>query len=288
MEDLNQTLKRLKEDRLSGAKTLTQQAARILKDFVQSTQTDSLSGFLKDLSQLGQELIAAQPSMTSIANLVKAVLTLAAAETSLHRVKESVLAYLQGQLEAEDLKQDRIQHLLEGFVQDGHTILTYSYSATVFQSLKFLKDRGRAFSVIVPESRPQQEGILLARDLGQAGITATLIVDAAAGIFLPQAHLVLVGADSVSEAGVLNKIGTRTLAILAKYYQVPFYVVCTRSKFVSSPETAAPGIVEQDPREIFEESLPNVTIKNLYFDITPLELITGILTEEGIEQNVHR
>lgn len=292
MQDLNRALKQLREDHLSGAKALTWQSAQILKNFVQSFQANSLSYFIEDLNQLGQEIIAAQPSMASIANLVNTVLKLATENQSnpsiippLTQVKASVLAYLQAELEVEDLKQDRINHFLEGLVQNDSVILTHSYSATVFQGLKFLKDRGKTFSVIVPESRPQNEGSLLARDLGQAGIAVTFIVDAAVGAFLPQVHLILVGADSVSEAGIVNKIGTRGIAILAKYYQIPFYVVCTQSKFISKEgsqavPTTLPKIVEQNPHEIFEGSHPHITIKNLYFDITPLELITGFVTEE--------
>jgi translation initiation factor 2B subunit (eIF-2B alpha/beta/delta family) len=160
-------------------------------------------------------------------------------------------------------------------------ILTHSYSATVAAALRAALEAGSLFRVIVTESRPMGEGVTLAEALGEQGAGVTLIVDAAMYRMLPEADLALTGADSVSTAGVVNKAGTALLALAAARLGVPFYTLCSTEKFLPAaarlkPETA------RDGREVLDRPLVNVVPANYYFDTTPLDLVAGIVTEEGV------
>jgi translation initiation factor 2B subunit (eIF-2B alpha/beta/delta family) len=126
-----------------------------------------------------------------------------------------------------------------------------------------------------------REGVTLARKLGAEGIPVKLIVDAAACWFVSQVRLVLVGADALSAQGLVNKTGTAVLALAAKNLGIDIYSLTSTAKLV--PAGYQPPDQElRPPSEMLEEPPPNVTPVNYYFDLTPLEHLSGVVTEIGI------
>jgi len=124
----------------------------------------------------------------------------------------------------------------------------------------------------------------MARALAERGIATTLLTDAQAGIFLPQCHAVVVGADSVLANGdVLNKAGTALLAWAAHGLKVPFYVLCETLKISPRPWSAdLTQLEEKEPQEVLQQPIKGVTVRNFYFDRTPAKLVTRIVTEQGL------
>lgn len=96
---------------------------------------------------------------------------------------------------------------------------------------------GPGLSVIVCESRPLCEGVAMAQRLAAAGLHVTVITDAQAGVFVEEADLVLLGADAVTPAGVVNKVGSRLLALAAKAAGVPVVAVTDSLKVSPGPVT---------------------------------------------------
>ena len=151
---------------------------------------------------------------------------------------------------------------------------------------------GRSLHVYVDETRPWLQGArLTAWELAQAGVSHSVLVDAAAGWLLASGRVdaVLVGADRIAANGdTANKIGTYPLAVLAGRHQVPFYVVApTSSVDLGAPDGAAIPIEERVSDEVL--SLRGQRIApagadalNPVFDVTPAELVTAIVTEEGV------
>jgi translation initiation factor 2B subunit (eIF-2B alpha/beta/delta family) len=107
------------------------------------------------------------------------------------------------------------------------------------------------------------------------------MVDSAIFSILPDADLILVGADALSSLGVVNKIGTHGLALAAKQYNKPIYALCSMDKILPK-EYPIIYKYEKNPYEIISKPIKNITPVNYYFDLTPLEFITGIITEKGI------
>ncbi|MBI3749551.1 MAG: S-methyl-5-thioribose-1-phosphate isomerase, partial [Chloroflexi bacterium] len=146
--------------------------------------------------------------------------------------------------------------------------------------------------VWVDETRPYLQGArLTAWELAQAGVDHTLIPDVAAGHLMARGEVdvVLVGGDRVAANGdTANKIGTYTLAVLAARHRIPFYVVApTSSVDLDTPDGSAIPIEERKAEEVLEfrgiRVAPAGTgVRNPAFDITPAELIGGIVTEEGV------
>ncbi|HVL53311.1 MAG TPA: S-methyl-5-thioribose-1-phosphate isomerase [Vitreimonas sp.] len=150
----------------------------------------------------------------------------------------------------------------------------------------------RAIHVWVDETRPYLQGArLTAWELGQAGVPHTLIADVTAGSLMRAGEVdaVLVGADRIAANGdTANKVGTYPLAVLAARHALPFYVVAPLSSVdLETPDGDTIPIEERSGDEVLfvqgrRIAPPGTAVRNPSFDVTPAELITGIVTEEGV------
>ena len=155
------------------------------------------------------------------------------------------------------------------------------------------QEHGYHFKVYADETRPLLQGArLTAFELQKAGVDVTLICDNMASSVMGQGKVqaVLVGCDRIAANGdVANKIGTSGVAILAKYYGIPFYVLGPTSTIdLKCPDGAHIPIEERQAGEITEKwyaqrmAPPEIKVYNPAFDVTCHELITAIITEKGI------
>ena len=151
---------------------------------------------------------------------------------------------------------------------------------------------GKKIEVIANETRPFLQGArLTAWELQQDGIPVTLIADSAAGYMMGQRNIdaVIVGADRVAANGdVANKIGTYMMAVLARRHGIPFYVACPLSTIDgATADGSAIPIEERDGGEVagygsLRWAPAGVRIANPVFDVTPAELVTALVTEQGV------
>jgi methylthioribose-1-phosphate isomerase len=157
---------------------------------------------------------------------------------------------------------------------------------------------GRAVHVWVDETRPYLQGArLTAWELAQAGVPHALIPDVAAGHLMAngEVDVVLVGADRIAANGdTANKVGTYTLAVLAARHGIPFYVAAPISTVdLATPDGAAIPIEERKANEVLfvrgvSIAPPDTDVRNPAFDVTPADLITGIVTDEGVIRAPYR
>ena len=146
--------------------------------------------------------------------------------------------------------------------------------------------------VFADETRPRQQGARITTlELTMDGIPTTLITDGMCSYFMKKGmiDMVVVGADRIAANGdAANKIGTYTVAIAAKYHNIPFYVAAPLSTIDTSIKTGDEIVIAERSREEVTHingkiiCAPEVNIINPGFDVTPHELITGIITEKGI------
>lgn len=142
--------------------------------------------------------------------------------------------------------------------------------------------------VWVSETRPRNQGHLTAWELGQAGVPRSFVTDNAAGLLMMRGEvdIVIVGADRIASNGdVANKVGTYLKALAARAYNVPFYVAAPVSTIdFDCPDGAAIPIEERAPEELgtHDIGLADCPVRNLAFDVTPADLVAGIITEQGI------
>ncbi|MGQ0695524.1 MAG: S-methyl-5-thioribose-1-phosphate isomerase [Nitrospiraceae bacterium] len=186
-------------------------------------------------------------------------------------------------------------------IKDGETILTHCNAGslatagygTALGVIRAAWDQGKKVKVIVDETRPVLQGArLTAWELMQERIPVTLITDNMAGTLMRQGkiHLCVVGADRIAANGdVANKIGTYSVAVLAKAHGIPFYVAAPYSTIDLKTKSGEDIPIEQrNPSEVttIHGSHPiaprDVPVYNPAFDVTPAEFITGIVTERGV------
>ncbi len=151
---------------------------------------------------------------------------------------------------------------------------------------------GVPFRVYADESRPLLQGARLTSwELQAAGIDVTVITDNMAAFVISKGlvDLVIVGTDRVAANGdVANKIGTLGVAILARHFNIPFYVACPSSTVDLETPTGAEIVIEERGAEevrsfgLRRTTPPDMQVRNPAFDVTPNELVTGLITERGI------
>lgn len=158
-------------------------------------------------------------------------------------------------------------------------------------------NKGKNLHVFVDETRPYLQGArLTAWELSQAGVKNTVITDNMAGFVMKKfkVNMVIVGADRIVRNGdAANKIGSYSLAILAKYHKIPFYIAAPLSTFDPTLNTGDEiPIEERSENEIRYFNGKKIVndkskIYNPAFDIVPHKLITGYITEKGIYKTIH-
>jgi len=188
----------------------------------------------------------------------------------------------------------------ERFIQEGAGVLTHCNAGalatagqgTALSPMYEAHGMGRRFCVYVDETRPLLQGArLTAWELGQAGIDATLICDNMAGVLMRQGRIsaVITGADRIAANGdTANKIGTFSLSILAKEYNIPFCIAAPSSTFdLSTASGDEIPIEERDADEVTSfgarPTAPDgMKVYNPAFDVTDAANITAIITEKGV------
>ncbi|MBI3821142.1 MAG: S-methyl-5-thioribose-1-phosphate isomerase [Planctomycetes bacterium] len=209
-------------------------------------------------------------------------------------------------IEEEDRRMCRaIGRIGADLVQEGQGILTHCNAGglataeygTALAVMYTALEQGKQFRVFADETRPLLQGArLTAWELQQAGIDVTLICDNMAAQVMREGkiQLVVVGADRIAANGdTANKIGTYGVAVLARAHGIPFYVAAPSSTFDLAIKDGSQIPIEQrDPREITEGlgkvvAPAGVRVYNPAFDVTPAELIAGIITEKGLIQPVN-
>jgi translation initiation factor 2B subunit (eIF-2B alpha/beta/delta family) len=126
------------------------------------------------------------------------------------------------------------------------------------------------------------EGLELAKKLSENRIRVRLEIDCAAPYTMKDIDVVFVGADCITPYGLVAKVGTYGLAVGAKEKGIPFYALCGTEKLLGAGMAKKYRILRKDPREVWPDAPQGVEVFNFYFDATPLNYLTSILTEEGI------
>ena len=244
-----------------------------------------LSG--EDILNAGAEIKDARPTAVNLAWAVDRVLN------SKSPLDEALKMY------DEDVKTNMaIGRNGSKIIDDGDTILTHCNAGalacvdygTALGVLRAAHDEGKNIKVICDETRPLCQGARLSVfEMQQENIPVKLAVDSAAGHLMQKGMVnkVVVGADRVAKGGVANKIGSLMVALAAKRFNIPFYVAAPKSTFDSENSIYDVKIEERDADEVIYFGSSRVApegteVENPAFDIVPSDLITGIITEEGI------
>jgi methylthioribose-1-phosphate isomerase len=282
-----------------GAPAIGVTAAFGLALAAQASNAKTLPELMRDLDTAFKALRATRPTAVNLFWALERVMRKAKRAKTISDVKKVVLDEAR-MMSEEDIKANR-QMGTNGaaLFRDGDVVLTHCNAGslatvaygTALGVIRAARESGKRLSVIATETRPVMQGSrLTAFELQHDGVDVSLIPDTAVGHMMSEGAIkrVIVGADRVLRTGhVFNKIGTYQVAILAKRHKVPFYVAAPLSTFdfESTPEDVV--IEERSVDEVVKLGKKRIAPKgvrifNPAFDMTPPELITGIITERGV------
>ena len=254
----------------------------IWRDFIKTCKEKDPYKVTMGLTDLGMALIRAQPSVAPVIRLANDLLcqveTMAVSDvwfTSILRKAVEYEAFSKTAL-------NKLIRFAKRLLNFSGLVLTYSYSSVVTQSILAAKRAGMKFGVMTSEARPANEGQMTAGMLAKTGINVQYMTDVGLLSSIATASVVLLGADAILPEAVVNKIGSRLIIEKARSCGVPVYVLTMTNKFL--PRSLLPffEIQDKNPQEIWSKAPKSVTPQNRYFDQTPMEMITGMITEEGM------
>ncbi|MBS7637579.1 S-methyl-5-thioribose-1-phosphate isomerase [Candidatus Bathyarchaeota archaeon] len=286
MERVIEAAERIRRLEVQGATGVALTALRAIVEQLEMSMARDRASALQELDEASRILFSARETEPFMRNAVR-FLKLKAEEAEWERVEELkalVRGASQELLETFREARRRIAEVGSRRILNGDIILTHCHSSTVMVILKNAKERGTDFKVVLTETRPLYQGRRTARELSEAGIGATMIVDSAVRSFMRGISKVLVGADAItSEGNVINKVGTSLIALAAQEARVPFYVASELLKF--DPQTIHgdyEAIEERSPQEVWADPPEGLMIRNPAFDVTRRDYIHGLICEEGV------
>lgn len=246
-----------------------------------------------NLEQAGKEIKQARPTAINLFWAVDKVL-----EETKH---EKSAVDIAKQMEKDDIEINRkIGQYGNTVIDKNDTILTHCNAGalacagygTALGVIRAANEDNKNINVICDETRPVLQGARLSVfEMQQENIPVRLIVDGAAGHMMQKGEVdkVIIGADRVAKGGVANKIGSLMVALAAKRYNVPFYVAAPISTFDFENNIFDTTIEQRNKEEVLKINDKYITkeetkVENPAFDIVESDLITGIITEEGIKK----
>ena len=266
---------------------------------VLQSSSESLDGLLSDLEKAKKILFETRPTAVNLSWGLEKIMEVAKQGKTVSEIRDTIITKAK-QMAEEDINTNKKmgKNGAELF-HDNDTIMTHCNAGalatvaygTALGVIRATKESGKNIKVIATETRPVQQGSrLTAFELKHDGIDVSLIPDTAVGYTMANGLVngVVVGADRVLRTGhVFNKIGTYQVATMAKNHDIPFYVAAPLSTFDLESRPDDVIIEQRKASEVTgigdKRTAPDgIDVINPAFDMTPPELISGIITENGI------
>jgi methylthioribose-1-phosphate isomerase len=300
LEDYHQMAAAIREMRVRGAPLIGIAAAYGMALGAQHIETSTMTDFLARLRPIAEALAATRPTAINLSWALKRMTLAAEAAADPQAAREALVAEALC-IHQENADADRRlgQHGAQ-LIPVGSAVLTHCNTGslatggygTALGVIRTAWEQGRLSRVYFSETRPLLQGArLTAWELARDGIPATIIADSAAGFLMRREAIacVIVGADRIAANGdVANKIGTYTLAVLAKEHAIPFYVAAPTSTIHLATASGDQIPIEERPAEEVT-TFAGVTVTpagiealNPAFDVTPHDYIAAIISERGI------
>ena len=263
------------------------------------SNSTSKENLISDLQRAKQILFETRPTAVNLAWGLEQIMNVAQSGNSVDEIK-SLVVETSKKMADEDIEINRTMGKFGSeLFENNDTIMTHCNAGalatvaygTALGVIRATKESGKNVRVIATETRPVQQGSrLTAFELQHDGFDVSLIPDTAVGYTMTNGLVdkVVVGADRIVRTGhVFNKIGTYQVATMAKQHGIPFYVAAPLSTFDMKTDAKDVVIEMRDASEVTgigdKKTAPDgINVINPAFDMTPPELISGIITEKGV------
>ena len=297
MDQLIKDAKKIKSLEIQGATNVAINAINFLSSYAKRLNDDNLETCFSNLYNAVDILIDTRPTEPAMKNGLKFIMN------KLEKEKENCYAEFISDIIEKYKNQynDLLQNSKKRIAKIGarripsterkFTVMTHCHSTLVTAILLEAKRQKKNFNVINTETQPRLQGRKTAKELIEVGIKVIHVVDSAMrwAVRHFEVDLIIIGADSItSEGTIINKIGSRLLALVAHEEHVPFYVASPLLKY--NPETNL-GVLEtiemRPPEEVWENPPEGIEILNPAFETVSRRYIDGLITEAGIFASSH-
>jgi methylthioribose-1-phosphate isomerase len=282
--------------------------AMALESMRRARQSASSSEFLAELESARQMLQATRPTAVNLrwgtdqvfAFIEQTLCGTCGDASALLTVSEAALAFAHNILEQHVAANRQLSQFGAALVPAQANVITHCNAGplaacgwgTAIGVIRSAFEQGKKVHVYVDETRPRNQGAKLTMwELHQDNIPCTLMCDSMSGYLMTQhkIDMVVVGADRIAKNGdTANKIGTYNLAVVARHHNVPFYIAAPLSTIDATIDSGAQIPIEaRDAKEVtticgLSTTVPGAQVYNPAFDVTPCDLIAGIITEYGV------
>ena len=299
LTDYNQVADAIKTLVIRGAPAIGISGAFGLALAALNSKANSKDELINELKHAKKILFETRPTAVNLKWGLEKIMSVTKYFESVDEIKKSIIETAK-QMADDDIKINMaIGKHGSILFNDNDTIMTHCNAGalatvgygTALGVIRATRDSGKNIKVIATETRPVQQGSrLTAFELKHDGIDVTIIPDTAVGYTMANGlvNKIVVGADRILRTGhVFNKIGTYQVAAIAKQHDIPFYVAAPLSTFDLESDPKDVTIEQRDPSEVTRGGDKNtapdgVNVINPAFDMTPPELISGIITEKSI------
>ena len=299
LTDYNQVADAIKTLVIRGAPAIGISGAFGLALAALNSKANSKDELINELKHAQKILFETRPTAVNLKWGLEKIMSIAKYLESVDEIKKSIIETAK-QMADDDIKINMaIGKHGSILFNDNDTIMTHCNAGalatvgygTALGVIRATRDSGKNIKVIATETRPVQQGSrLTAFELKHDGIDVTIIPDTAVGYTMANGlvNKIVVGADRILRTGrVFNKIGTYQVAAIAKQHNIPFYVAAPLSTFDLESDPEDVTIEQRNPSEVTrigdKNTAPDdVNVINPAFDMTPPELISGIITEKNI------
>ena len=293
MQDLS-TIQKIVDDiksiTIQWATNIAKAAFEILISESKEKSFESWSAFLDFIQQGMELLISARPTEPMLFNgmdYIKAEISKLAPSASADECQQKVAEAAQFYLNLINETAERAVLNGLGIINDGDNVLTHCHSSSAVKTLKLHKVKGLKFKVYNTETRPLFQWRKTAKDLIEAGIDTTMVVDWVAPFLMDEESgtdlmmdCVIIGCDAIKlDGGVINKVGSYSVGLSALFANVPVYIAGNLLKVDIHDKI---HIEKRQDNEVWEDSPEGLQFLNLAFDKIPPKFIRGIITEFGI------
>ena len=299
LTDYNQVADAIKTLVIRGAPAIGISGAFGLALAALNSKANSKDELINELKHAEKILFQTRPTAVNLKWGLEKIMSVTKYFESVDEIKKSIIETAK-QMADDDIKINMaIGKHGSILFNDNDTVMTHCNAGalatvgygTALGVIRATRDSGKNIKVIATETRPVQQGSrLTAFELKHDGIDVTVIPDTAVGYTMANGlgNKIVVGADRILRTGhVFNKIGTYQVAVIAKQHDIPFYVAAPLSTFDLESDPEDVTIEQRDPSEVTRVGDKNtapdgVNVINPAFDMTPPELISGIITEKSI------
>jgi methylthioribose-1-phosphate isomerase len=293
-----QVARAIKEMVVRGAPAIGVAAAMGLALAANAGRTKNRDRFMRELNTAAEALKQSRPTARNLFWAIDRVMQVAETAGEPDEIADRIIAEAKRMAENDVETNRRIGEFGSALLKDGDQVLTHCNTGTLatvsygtaLAPIRTAINQGKIVRVIATETRPRLQGAKLTTyELLRDRIPVTLIVDGAAGYVIKtgKVNAVIVGADRVTSKFVANKVGTYMIALAAQANHVPFYVAAPSSTFdlrtghedVEIEERSAQEVTHIEGKRIVPKG---INVFNPAFDLTPVELVTGFITEKGV------